>query len=86
VARGGLHFEASKYVYAEEVYRQAIAKDGYLEAAHRGLMRCYARQGELSQALRHYQSLAALLQEECNAPPDPETVDLYESLCRGKPF
>jgi two-component SAPR family response regulator len=84
VARGRLYFETGDYLSAAEVYRRAIAKDGFLEAAHRGLMRCYARMGELSQALRHYQSLVALLQEEFNAPPDPETVDLYECLCLGK--
>ena len=86
VARGELFFEAGEYGRATEVYRRAIAKDGYLEAAHRGLMRCLARQGELSQALRHYQSLVTLLQEELNAPPAPETVDLYERLCRGEPI
>jgi DNA-binding SARP family transcriptional activator len=86
MARGGLFFEAGDYVHAAEGYRRAIAKDGYLEAAHRGLMRCLARQGELSQALRHYNSLATLLQEELNAPPAPETVDLYERLCRGEPI
>lgn len=47
VARGGLFFEAGDYVRATEVYSRTIAKDGYLEAAHRGLMRCLARQGEL---------------------------------------
>jgi len=86
VSRGELFFEAGDYVHATEVYRRAIAKDGYLETAHRGLMRCLARQGELSQALRHYQSLTTLLQEELNAPPAPETVALYERLCRGEPI
>jgi two-component SAPR family response regulator len=85
VARGGLFFEAGDYVHATEVYRRAIAKDGYLEAAHRGLLRCLARQGELGQALRHYLSLAHLLNVELNTPPAPETVALYESLRRGEP-
>jgi two-component SAPR family response regulator len=84
VAWGGLLFEACEYGQASEVYRQAIAKDGYLEAAHRGLMRCLARQAELGQALRHYRSLAELLQKEFSAPPDPETVGLYERLRRGE--
>jgi DNA-binding SARP family transcriptional activator len=85
VARGGLFFDAGEYVQATEVYRRAIAKDDYLEAAHRELMRCLARQGELGQALRHYQSLVSLLNEELNAPPAPETVALYERLRRGEP-
>jgi two-component SAPR family response regulator len=86
VAWGGLLYEACEYARASEVYRQAVAKDGYLEAAHRGLMRCLARQGELGQALRHYRSLAGFLQEEFDTPPDPETVDLYERLRRGEPI
>jgi two-component SAPR family response regulator len=86
VARGGLFFETGEYVRATEVYRLAIAKDGYLEAAHRGLMRCLARQGELSQALRHYQALAALLMAELDAPLAPETVALHDRLCRGEPI
>jgi two-component SAPR family response regulator len=86
VAWGGLLFEACEYAQASEVYRRAIAKDGYLEAAHRGLMRCLARQGELGQALRHYRSLAEFLQAEFDAPPDPETVALHERLRRGEPI
>ena len=84
VAWGGLLYEACEYLQASEIYRQAIAKDGFLEAAHRGLMRCLAQQGELGQALRQYRSLAALLEAEFNAPPDPETTDLYERLRRGE--
>jgi two-component SAPR family response regulator len=75
--------EAGVYVRAVEIYRLAIAKDSYLEAAHRGLMRSLAQQGELSQALRHYQSLARLLHDELDAPPAPETVALYECLRCG---
>jgi DNA-binding SARP family transcriptional activator len=85
VARGGLFFEGGEYVRATEVYRRAIAKDGYLEVAHRGLMRCLARQGELGQALRHYCAVADLLTEELSTPPSPETVALYELLRRGEP-
>jgi DNA-binding SARP family transcriptional activator len=83
VLLGDLLLKAGELVHAKQVYRQAIAKDGYLEAAHRGLMRCLVRQGELSQALRHYRSLAALLQAELAAPPDPETVALHERQRRG---
>jgi two-component SAPR family response regulator len=82
---GNLLFEAGEYAQAREVYHQAIAKDGYSEAAHRGLMRCLARQGELGQALRHYRSLAVFLDEEFGTPPDPETVALLERLRRGEP-
>jgi two-component SAPR family response regulator len=81
---GDLLFEVCEYASAAEVYLRAIRKDGYQEAAHRGLMRSLAQQGELGQALRHYQSVAKLLHEELDAPPAPETVDLYECLRRGE--
>jgi two-component SAPR family response regulator len=86
VAWGDLLFEVCEYASATEVYRRAVAKDDYQEAAHRGLMRSLARQGELGQALRHYQSLAALLQAEFGAQPAPETVALQERLRRGEPI
>lgn len=77
---------AGKGCWAEaaEAYRQAIARDNLLEAAHRELMRCYARLGERGQALRHYQALVELLDEELGAPPAPETTALFERLRRGE--
>ena len=67
-----------------DAYRQAIAHDGLLEAAHRGLMRCLARRGEPGQALRHYQALLAQMHAELGLPPSPETAGLYERLRRGE--
>jgi two-component SAPR family response regulator len=84
VVMGELLYEAGEYAQATNTFRRAIVKDSYLEAAHRGLMRSLVREGELSQALRHYRSLAALLREEFDAPPDPETTALYENLRLGK--
>lgn len=86
LAWGKLLVDAGECTHAAEIYRCAIAKDGYLEAAHRGLMRCLARQGELGQALRQYQSLAELLRTELNAGPAPETLALHERLRRGEPI
>ncbi|MSP12101.1 MAG: tetratricopeptide repeat protein [Chloroflexi bacterium] len=80
---GQHHFAASHYEQAAEIYRRAIARDSYLEAAHRELMRCQARQGERGQALRHYQALVELMRAELGAPPAPETQALYERLQRG---
>jgi predicted ATPase/DNA-binding SARP family transcriptional activator len=77
LAAGGRQREAA------EVYQRAIAHDSLLEGAHRALMRCYARQGERGQALRHYQSLVELLQDEIGADPAPETIALYQQLRCG---
>lgn len=80
---GQLLFVRESYEHAARIYRQVIAHDSYVETAHRGLMRCYARQGERGQALRHYQTVATLLQNEMGVPPAPETVTLFEHLRRG---
>ena len=80
---GELHFAQESYPAAAEIYRRVLSYDNYLELAHRGLMRCYARSGETSQALRHYENLHRLLQKELGAPPSPETKLLYERLQRG---
>ncbi|HBY96566.1 MAG TPA: hypothetical protein DEP84_21925 [Chloroflexi bacterium] len=47
-------------------------------------MRCYARLGERGQALRHYQVVVELLDEELGAPPAPETTLLFERLRAGE--
>ena len=79
-----LLFRQGQYTQALEVYRQIIARDSYLEVAHRELMRCYARQGERGQALRHYESLVTLLREELGTKPAAETRALFERLQRGE--
>jgi predicted ATPase/DNA-binding SARP family transcriptional activator len=81
---GKLRFVQERYDLAIEVYRRAIAKDSYLEAAHRELMRCLARQGEIAQAVRHFLELTHLLQDEMGAAPAPETQALYEKLKHGE--
>jgi two-component SAPR family response regulator len=81
---GGLLSEEGRYAEAAEAYRKAIAHDELLEAAHRELMRCHSRMGELSQALRHYQALVELLREELGSSPAPETAELHRSLLRGE--
>ncbi len=81
---GQLLFTAARYADAASIYQQAIARDNYLEAAHREWMRCLARQGERNQALRHYQSLVKLLRDELGVAPAPETAALYERLRRGE--
>ena len=80
---GQLHFMAAHYAPAVEVYQRLLAIDNLLELAHRELMRCYARQGETGQAVRHYQQLHAVLRQELNTEPSPETTLLYQRLRRG---
>jgi DNA-binding SARP family transcriptional activator len=80
---GELRFAEAHYAAAAEAFRQALSLDGYLELAHRGLMRCYARQGEAGQAGRHYQNLRQTLDSELSTSPSSETTLLYERIRRG---
>jgi len=82
---GALLFAVERYGEAADAYRQVIVRDNLLEAAHRELIRCYARLGERGQALRQYQALVNLLGDELGAPPEPQTEALFERLRKGKP-
>lgn len=77
---GRMQFAAANYSQAAEVYRQVIAHDNLLEAAHRELMRCYAQMGERGQMQRQYQSLETLLRQELGASPAAETRALFDRL------
>jgi DNA-binding SARP family transcriptional activator len=77
---GRLLLSEERYTEAAETYRKAISHDRFLEEAHRGLMRSQAALGEPGGALRHYEELAKMLEEQLGASPAPETVALYESL------
>jgi len=81
---GQLRFSAGHYDRAADAYQQAITRDQYLEAAHYELIRCYARQGERGQALRHYEHLVEFMRDELDLPPDREMTALVERLRRGE--
>jgi two-component SAPR family response regulator len=71
-------------VEAADVYRKAIAHDELLEEAHRELMRCYAALGERGLALKHYEELVDLLDDQLGAYPARETSALHERLRAGE--
>jgi len=50
------------------------------EDAHRLLMRCYAAQGRIYQALRQYEFCSRILKATVDADPGPETTQLYRSI------
>ncbi len=82
---GSLLSERSEYAQAVAVYERALAQDNYLEVAHRELMRAWARQGEVTLALKQYQTLVELLHVEFDAQAAPETRAVYERLRKGEP-
>lgn len=81
---GQLLFNAGHYPQASSTYRRALIHDLFCETAHYELMRCYARLGERTQALHHYQTLVTLLHDALGSAPAPETSALMERLRRGE--
>lgn len=57
-----------------------LALDPLREAAHRSLMRLYARQGRRAAALRQYQVCVDLLRRELGVDPEQETQRAYQEL------
>jgi predicted ATPase/DNA-binding SARP family transcriptional activator len=83
VALGEALFEAGRYADAADAYRRVIAEDDLHEAAYRKLMLSVAHSGDRSQALRLYQKLETLLEQQLATTPEPETVEVYERLRGG---
>jgi len=81
---GELLVARERHAEAAEAYRKAITQDRYFEEAHRDLMRSQAYLGERGRALRHYEELAQLLEEELGSSPAPETSAFYERLRAGQ--
>jgi DNA-binding SARP family transcriptional activator len=53
------------------------------EAAHRSLIRLYARQGRRDAALRQYRACVEALWREVRAKPEPETESAYREVLAG---
>ena len=80
LAIGRLHATAGRYQPAAAAFRRAVAHEPLNETAHRELMNCWARLGETARAVRHYQELVELLQEQVGVAPAAETTALYRRL------
>ena len=85
VALGELLLDGEVHPEAIAVFQAAIVRDDLREEAHRCIMVARARMGERAHALRHYDRLAALLRDELDGEPDPESVALYERIRAGQP-
>jgi DNA-binding SARP family transcriptional activator/predicted ATPase len=60
-----------------------LGLDPLQEAAHRAMMRLYARQGRRGSALKQYQVCVAALRRELGTEPEAETKALYMDLLRS---
>jgi len=74
------HFDLTEYDQCLEYASHLLAVDPCREDAHRLAMRCYARRGERSQALRQYQICETVLRSEFDVTPEPVTQHLYEQI------
>ena len=61
-------------------WQHMLAVDNWLESAHYGLMRCYARQGKRGLALRQYQRCKETLEQEFGTAPSTPIQNLYQRL------
>jgi LuxR family transcriptional regulator, maltose regulon positive regulatory protein len=61
-------------------WQHMLAVDNWLEEAHYGLMRCYARQGKRGLALRQYQRCKDILEQEFGVAPKASTQNFYQRL------
>jgi len=77
---GHLQGQDRRYGEAAETFARLVAHDPFLEAAHRGLMRCHVALGNRARAIRQYQELVELLGTGIGTSPAPETTALYQKL------
>jgi TolB-like protein len=63
-----------------DVARRLLALDPLREVACRALMQIHAEQAQTAQALKLYEALRDRLHRELGVNPEPETVQLYESI------
>lgn len=84
LAAAGCLEREGDYGPAAERLREALAHDSAREDIHRRLMQVYALAGSRHQALRQYQTCCAIIREELDADPEPETHALYRNIMAGK--
>ena len=74
------HYGESAYIACQDYAWRLLGCDPCREDAHRMMMRCYVRQGERAEALRHYRLCVDILQAEFEAAPETATTILFEQV------
>ena len=80
------YFEAEAYSMSVTYCRQMLVADSCHEEAHRRLMRCYYRQGQLFLAIRQYHQCVEVLRNELDLEPSAETEQLLRKIQRNEPL
>ncbi len=75
-----LFLESDCHDKALEYSQKLLDIDGCLEEAHRLAMRAYAAKGDRAGLVRQYERCQQALHDEVNAPPSPQTVQLFKNL------
>lgn len=68
------------YALAMEAAVAAVRAEPLRESAHRAVMTVHLREGNSSEALRHYRAFAALLERELGVRPSPLLEDLLRAV------
>jgi DNA-binding SARP family transcriptional activator len=79
---GALQLNSGDYAGCIAISLKLLSCDSCREDAHRRLMRCYSRQGQVQLALRQYHSCVAALRTELDVPPARATTELFDHLRR----
>lgn len=74
------HYGEAAYIACQDYAWRLLGCDPCREDAHRMLMRCYVRQGERAEALRHYRLCVDILHTEFEAAPERATTTLFEQI------
>jgi DNA-binding SARP family transcriptional activator len=74
------HYGEAAYIACQDYAWRLLGCDPCREDAHRMLMRCYVRQGERAEALRHYRLCVDILRAEFEAAPETVTTTLFEQI------
>jgi DNA-binding SARP family transcriptional activator len=82
LALAGEYRKRGDLAAAAQTWRTALQKDATLEAAHRGLMEVFARQGQRDRALKQYGVCLDVLADELGVAPSQETRGLYDRIER----
>jgi DNA-binding SARP family transcriptional activator len=77
-----IHFDRQDFPSCTTTCARILAVDACNEAAHRMLMRCYARLGQPQLAQRQYQACIQVVNRELGIPASPETTELYRQIVR----
>lgn len=79
-----LHESGGRFAAALEALERALAFDSLQEDLQRAAMRLHYLAGDRAAAIRRYDSLRKLLDEEMGVPPMAETRAVYDSIINDK--